>query len=190
MFKSSLKGIVLVVMSFMMFAVCSCFADSKVGGYVNLQSVVSDDEATSQISIYLKSSICENFGWTAFSATSKNWSESYGGLFYSPVCWLELSANVGIETADDPLRKAVTVWTGSHYWSILSINEDGGSGFWYDDIAINQWTDFLGVGFRAQTGLGFGPHFEFALTKQLKLRSSYFVGELKNYLLVEGRMNF
>lgn len=192
MLKGSLKIVVVAIVAVLMVVAGDCFAE--VGGYVELQRIVADDSELppqGQIALHLEAPINEEFSWSAYSSNSKKRGETYVGLIYVPIDWFEISGNLGVETARDPLRKALTLWFGDECWSISSVNEDGGSGFWCDDIAMIKWNDFFSTGLRAQTGLGAGLHAESLLFNQnFNLSGTYFVGADKNYLLISWRMLF
>ena len=106
------------------------------------------------------------FGWIRMD---QNWSESYTGLTYSPLSWIHLSAGLGIETNENPLRLGTSVLLTNKKGFALFIYENGGSGYWYRGILNCKFNKYIGAGLMSQKGLGTGVRTEINVTKNLQL---------------------
>jgi len=74
--------------------------------------------------------------------------------------WLELSANAGIENYNKPFRGGASIWIGQDKWSIISIQEDGGSGHWQKNVGKYYIKPTFAIGGLQQTYIGAGPYIE------------------------------
>ncbi len=132
----------------------------QVSGYIESQNAVDQNGITPQINMYIYGPLKGKLGWSAFSLTSQSYSLAYGGLTYAPKKWLEFSGSIGLETADNSTRGALSVWVGKGKWSFFSIQETGGSGWWHRDVGKYQLTKTFAAGFASQSFCGNGPYVE------------------------------
>jgi len=119
--------------------------------------IVASSIVSRNINLFTSHKINEFVGVTAFSLTSKNWSEVYAGPEFYLAKWLNVGAKIGLETAPKSWRVASSVWAGKGPASILAIYENGGSGYWYNISATCQINKWLKVGILSKRFLGTGP---------------------------------
>ncbi|HEY4474467.1 MAG TPA: hypothetical protein VJC06_00900 [Candidatus Paceibacterota bacterium] len=115
---------------------------------------------TPQLNVYVHGSLQGKLGWSVWTLTSEGWSEGYVGLTYAPAKWVEVSASLGLETDDNPLRMGHSVWLGKGRWALLSIHEHGGSGYWFRNLGTYQATKTFAVGVENRRFFGTGPYAE------------------------------
>lgn len=141
----------------------------KVSGYVESETLISSTSATPQVNVYLQGPIASSkrFGWSAWSLTSKGWSEAYAGPTWTPASWISLSASIGLETDKKPMRLSASSWIGKGKFASLTIHETGGSGYWYKEVATYQATPKTNVGVYSQRFTGTGPYADRKLGKFL-----------------------
>ena len=132
----------------------------QVSGFVESWNTVSEESVKPQLNVYARGPLKGGLDWSAWTLTSKGWSEALVGLTYTPVKWIEVSGSLGIETADDPLRQGASVWLGKGRWALLSIHENGGSGYWYRYLGKFQATETIAVGIESRRFFGTGPYAE------------------------------
>lgn len=146
----------------LVFAIVSAVASSaqaqSASGFVELWNNVSATDVTPQVNVYAKGPIKGKLGWTVWTLNSKEWSEGLAGLTFAPAKWVEVSASLGIEADDNPLRTGASIWVGRGRWSLLSIHEHGGSGYWYRYLGTFQATKTVSVGINSVKFLGTGPY--------------------------------
>jgi len=133
----------------------------KVSGSVESENLVSS-KTTPQLNIYIQGPIGNSakFGWSAWSLTSKPWSEAYAGPTWTPRAWITLSVSAGLETNKHPFRGAGSVWVGKAKWAESYTYERGGSGVWYKSLATYQLTKRTAIGAFSQSFVGSGPYAE------------------------------
>jgi hypothetical protein len=136
--------------------------DPKPSGWVELAGrVAPDGEITPQVSVYALGPLKGKFGWTAWTMALPTWGEALGGVTFTPVSWIQVSGLAGIETYEkSPARALGTIWVGKGRWSILSLQENGGSGRWQRNVASYKLTPTLSAGAFQQSFLGAGPYVE------------------------------
>lgn len=133
----------------------------QTAGYVESYNTVSGAETTPQFNVYVHGPLKGKLGWSLWTLTSKPYSEAYAGLTFAPAKWIEVSsASLGLESADNPLREGASVWLGKGRLSLLSIQEYGGSGYWYRYLGTFQVTKTVAVGVNSTRFLGTGPYAE------------------------------
>lgn len=159
----------------------------QVGGFVEAESLVERGKLTPQLNVYVHGPLKSKLGWSAWSLTSRPYSEAYAGLTYAPAKWVELSGSLGLETANNPLRVAGSIWMGKGCWTILSIHEYGGSGFWYKSLGTYQTTKTTAMGLYGQRFVGVGPYAEKKFGKAT-LWGTYAIGDSR--VLLGARFNF
>ncbi len=142
-------------------AVTSVTAQAQqASGFIESWNTVSEAGVTPQLNVYVHGPLKGDVGWSAWTLTSEGWSEAYAGLTYAPAKWIEVSASLGLETDDNPLREGVSVWLGGGRWALLSIHENGGSGYWFRNLGTFQVTKTFAVGLENRRFFGTGPYAE------------------------------
>jgi hypothetical protein len=179
-----MSGLLAVV--FVIIAAVSANAQ-QASGFVETYNTVEAAGTTPQVNVYVHGPIDGKLGWSAWTLTSQGWSEAYAGLTYAPAKWVEVSASLGLESADHPLRKAASLWVGKGSWSLLSIHEYGGSGYWYRYLGTFQVTKTVAVGVNSTRLLGTGPYAEKKFGK-VALWGTYALGD--NRGVAGARFNF
>src|SRR3989344_7248635 len=97
----------LVAVIYVVVTAATAQAQQAPSGFVESWNKVSAEGATPQINVYVRGPLKEKVGWSAFTLTTKTWSQAYAGLTFVPAKWIEVSASLGLESADSPLREAV-----------------------------------------------------------------------------------
>ncbi len=177
----------LTVVVFMIVTAGAVQAQQAPAGFVESYNTVETTGTTPQVNVYVHGPIEGKLGWSAWTLTTKGWSEAYAGLTYAPAKWIEVSASLGLESADHPLRKAASVWLGKGRWSLLSIHEHGESGYWYRYLGTFQMTKTVAVGVNSTRLLGTGPYAEKKFDK-VALWGTYAIGDNRGVAGV--RFNF
>ena len=103
-------------------------------------------------------------GYFAWAFANEFWAEGYGGLTYMPTSYIQLGLGFGAEKSDDPFRIGSMFWVGKENWSVLSLFESGGSGYWHQINAIYQLSRNIGIGLMKEEFTGVGPRLEFSLS--------------------------
>lgn len=134
--------------------------EKKTSGFVESWNTVSEAGTKPQLNVYVRGQLKGRVGWSAFTLTTETWSQAYAGLTFAPAKWVEVSASLGLENANSPLREGASVWLGKGRWTLLSIHEHGGSGYWYSHRGKFQMTKTVAVGVISQRFLGTGPYAE------------------------------
>lgn len=159
----------------------------QVSGFVESWNTVSEAGVNPQLNVSVNGPLKGDLGWTAWTLNSKGWSEALIGLTYAPTKWVEMSASLGLESADNPFREGVSMWLGKRRWSLLSIHEHGGSGYWYRHLGKFQATKTFAVGLESRQFFGVGPYAEKKLGK-VALWGTHAIGEKRG--VVGVRFNF
>ncbi|MDD4989957.1 MAG: hypothetical protein PHW31_01450 [Candidatus Pacebacteria bacterium] len=134
------------------------------GFSVEIDNKIVDKSVVSRnINLFASHKINEHIGVTAFSLTSKGWSEVYIGPEFYLARWLTVSASIGLETAPKSWRTAISLWTGKGPVSLLAIYENGGSGYWYNISAFYQVNKWLKAGVLSKRFLGTGPQIKVSI---------------------------
>ncbi len=142
-------------------------------GSVELLGIVRSEGAnTPQIDVYVAGPIKGKIGWSAFTLTTDGFAEAYAGPTFSPTNWLSVSASLGLENNDQPIRQGYTLWAGKGGSFFFSIQEDGGSGRWQKNLLSVRTTSWLSLGVLHQSYVGFGPYVQTQIGK-LSLWGSY-----------------
>ena len=113
--------------------------------------------------LYFQQKLSDQFGFSSTVIMTPHWSEIYAGPTYSPIPELTLSASIGLEQADNPLRIAGSVDLSLEKFSFSHISEFGGSGYWQKTTGSYNLADSLNIGVNWQTGLGVGPKVEYTV---------------------------
>jgi hypothetical protein len=143
-------------------AIFSSLAVGQVSGSIESENLIAAGAVTPQINVYVQGPIASSkrFGWSAWSLTSKAWSEAYAGPTWTPRPWLSLSVSAGAETNKHPLRVAGSVSASKGKWAESYVHEKGGSGWWYKSVSTYQASKKTAVGFFSQRFAGSGPYAE------------------------------
>lgn len=149
----------LVMIIFLMATSTAVYAQG-VGGFVESYNTADKLGITPQLNVYAHGPLKGKLGWSLWTLTSKTYSEAYAGLTFAPAKWVEISGSLGLETDNYPLRVGTCVWLGKGRWSLLSIHEQGGSGYWYRYLGKFQATKTVAVGVNSTRFLGTGPYAE------------------------------
>lgn len=146
---------------------------SQVHGTFESENLISKTGTiTPQINIYLRENISGPISWTGWALISKGWSEAYIGLAYAPINEVEFSLSYGLESVDPSSRLGWSLWIGKYDFSLLSVFEQGGSGYWFRHIA--KYTDGpVSYGFFWNRFSGYGPYVETTVLKKFTLWISY-----------------
>ena len=74
------------------------------------------------------------------------------------------------------------IWVGKQNWSVLTLLENGGSGYWHQINAIYRFNKNIGIGFMKEEFNGFGPRLEFSF-------SNLPVQAWASFLQLDGNLN-
>ena len=110
--------------------------------------------------LMMNSSENKKFGTFAWVFANESWAEGYGGLTYMPSPYLQLGFGLGLEQANNPWRIGSMIWIGKENWSVLSLFEAGGSGYWHQINAIYRLNRNIGIGLMKEEFTGIGPRLE------------------------------
>ena len=80
-----------------------------------------------------------------------------------PLPYLQLGFGLGLEQAKNPWRIGSMIWIGKEDWSVLSLFEAGGSGYWHQINAIYRLNRNIGIGLMEEAFTGFGPRLELTI---------------------------
>lgn len=136
---------------------------------------------------YIARPIANGWGVSAWLQLEHGWGEAYVGLTYAPRAWIELSLSAGIEQDAQPWRVAGSLWLGAGRFSSLTIVEDGGSGWWYQSVALVKVADWLKVGVMTKRFEGTGPRAELTLATGFNLWAAYLPIDLESLSVHPGR---
>lgn len=161
--------------------------EKKVSGFVEEWNSITESGTTPEINVFLAGPLKGRLGWTSWSLITEGWSESTLGLTFAPTKWMEVSGSLGIETDEDPLRQGASIWLGKGRWALLSIHENGGSGYWYRYLGTFQATETISVGVNSIRFFGTGPYVSKAFGK-FSLWGTYAVGDNKG--IMSARLSF
>lgn len=159
----------------------------QVSGFVESYNTVSEAGNIPQLNVYVHGPLKGKLGWSLWTLTPEPYSEAYTGLTFAPAKWIEVSGSLGLESANNPLRAGGSVWLGKGRWSLLTIHEQGGSGYWYRYLGTFQVTKTVAVGVNSTRFLGTGPYAEKKLGK-VALWGTYAIGDNRGVAGV--RFNF
>jgi len=178
------KHFVIVVLTIFLLAGS---ASAQVSGYIELESLVYDGSVTPSLNLYFRGPIRGPWGWSAWSLTSEGWSEAYVGPTYAPADWVEFSLSVGVESDPSTFRYAGSVWMGRGRWALLSIHEDGGSGYWYKYLGTYRLNESAALGVFSQRSVGTGPYLE--LGKKFQVWGAVLFLDGETLGLIGGKIN-
>ena len=137
-----------VVVVLMLLAVAVCAED-----YVEVEI---DGMGETNIVLNLDTDFGNGFGAFAFLQDSRGWSQFYAGPTWAPCDEVQIGVGLGLETDSHEVRKGGFVWVGESRLSLLSLFEDGGSGFWqYHRLEYRLGGDWS-AGMMDRTGYGKG----------------------------------
>lgn len=136
--------------------------------YFNLSDKTKSVRST--VSMYARKSLGSSFTVTSFSLVNNKWGESLIGLEYSPLKWLALEAEIGIESdvqsygyRKNLIRRAELVTISTHGFLFLGTFEQG-SIPWFDLRAL-YLTKQIGFGAMASQYYGYGPLIQYHFGK-------------------------
>jgi hypothetical protein len=132
--------------------------------------------------LMMNSSKNKKIGAFAWIFVNESWAEGYGGLTYMPSPYLQLGFGLGLERANNPWRIGNMIWVGKEDWSVLSLFEAGGSGYWHQINAIYHLNKNIGIGLMKEEFTGFGPRLELTIP-QLPIQLWV------SFLQLEGKIN-
>lgn len=177
-----------ILIALVIFGFVSAPAQAQhVSGFAELQTTADADTATPQLNVYLRGPLKGKLGWTAWTLTSKEWSEGLVGLAFAPASWIELQGLVGVETDENPLRAGGNLWLGKGRMSLLVLQEYGGSGYWYRTLGTFEVKKGTLIGINSARFLGTGPYIEQKFGK-VSVWGTYAVDKKKG--AVTGRFSF
>jgi len=130
--------------------------DKKISGFVEMQTTQASSRTETKVKLFLERALTKKVGLFGYGEGSKDYSEAYGGLTYSPKSWIQLAGGAGAESPRN-FRLGGYVWTGRGRYSNLLFAEGLGSGWWYKDIAQVAVSKNAKVGMRLQRFKGIGP---------------------------------
>lgn len=171
------------------FLVSSSLVSAQPSGWLEVQNFSGKGEGHQEYKGYVRGPIEGKLGWSAFGTTSEQYSQAYGGLTYAPSASMELSLSAGVETADDPLRYAGSLWIGKGRASLLYIYENGGSGPWEALLGTYAVSEKLKIGILSRSYVGTGPYAEVKVGKFL-IYTSYLSRDSENQILTGLRVKF
>lgn len=169
------------------FASANAFAEPAVRVEARLH-VNGQAMPTAGANAYVSKPLTGPWGFSAWLQVEKAWGEAYLGLTYSPRPWVELGVSAGIEQAAEPWRVAASLWLGYGRFSSLTIIENGGSGWWYQSVALIKATNWLKVGAMIKRFEGAGLRLDFALTPATNLWAAYLPFDAEARSINTGRM--
>ena len=162
MVAMKIRVFVVVLSVAVMAAIATTAQAQQITGFVESWNDVSEAGVTPQVNVLLNGPIKGDFGWTAWTLTSKAWGEALVGLTYKPAKWVEVSGSVGLEHVskeDNSLRLGASVFAERGRFSILSIREEGVD-HWYRHLGKFQVSDTVAVGIENRRFFGTGPYAE------------------------------
>lgn len=167
----------------------AAFTKAQTTGWVELQNAITTKKTVPQFDGVVDCKINDRLSFSAWFLLSEEYSEGYAGVSYTPKAWVSVSGQIGLETAENPLRVAGTIWLGKNRESLLIILEGGGSGRWHKV----EYNHRLGAGFSAgyldQAFKGRGPRGEFEKGKA-KIWGAILWGKDGKNALVGVRFSF
>ncbi len=135
-------------------------AVAQTTGSVQIWNNLDMSTVQPQVQILTSTPITEKVGIQTWTLTSKGWSEALVGLSFSPEKWVSVVPSLGLETDADPLRAGLDIWLGGSGYSLLFLQEYGGSGYWYRVVATHQFNQKTRVGVNGSRFFGWGPYVE------------------------------
>ena len=161
--------------------------EAKPPGWIELEGVV-DSDVTPSINVYANGPLKDMVGWTLYMQAGPEWSERLVGLTLTPATWVSISGSLGVENFEEsPFRSGASIWMGNGPWSLLSLQEKGGSGHWQKNVGKYQATPTIAIGVLQQTFVGAGPYIEKKFGR-LSFWGAYAVTDNKG--LVTAHFNF
>ncbi len=147
-----------IFMLFVLVTMVAMVSQQAFGFFAELDNKIADGKIISKnINLATGYRVNTYVGVSAFSLTSKTWSEVYVGPEFYLTKWLRVGVSGGIETAPKSWRAAGSLWLGTGPVSLFAVYEDGGSGWWYHASCSYQATKWLAVGVLSKRFLGTGP---------------------------------
>jgi len=176
------------IVVFVLIIATSAQAQGKTSGWIEFEGVVESETGTTpQINVYAHGPLKGSIGWTLYMQAGQEWGEGLVGLTFAPTAWLEVSGSLGLENFNKPLREGASIWVGKGKLSFLSLQEDGGSGYWQKNVGKYQLTPTFAIGGLQQTFIGFGPYVE-KMFGRLAFWGAYAVTDNKG--LITAQFNF
>ena len=124
----------------------------------------------STVSVYAKKNIGSSLSFTSFSLINNKWGESLIGMEYSPLKWLSLEGEVGIETNIEAygyrrnlIRTAQVITVATNKFLFLGTFEQG-SLPWFD-LRTFYLLKQVGLGVMASQYNGLGPVIQYHIGK-------------------------
>lgn len=133
--------------------------------WVGQRTFISNGQSTPRINGLITGTFTKRVGGFVWFQTQKTYSETYGGITYSPKPWLQFALGSGIEQDKNPARVGGYVWIGNAKNSMLFVPEYGGSGFWWKLESNRKVNKSIGLGVLVERFKGAGPRVEFYIPK-------------------------
>ena len=150
---------------------------------IEIKNLFVDEKYVPAFDVFtMNSTDSEKLGYFSWVFANEVWAEAYGGLTYMPTSYFQIGVGIGIEKADNPLRIGSMIWVGKQNWSVLTLLENGGSGYWHQINAIYRFNKNIGIGFMKEEFNGFGPRLEFSF-------SNLPVQVWTSFLQLDGNLN-
>jgi hypothetical protein len=120
--------LVKIIFAIAVLLLSAAFTKAQTTGWVELQNAITTKKTVPQFDGVVDCKINDRLSFSAWFLLSEEYSEGYAGVSYTPKAWVSVSGQIGLETAENPLRVAGTIWLGKNRESLLIILEGGGSG--------------------------------------------------------------
>ena len=182
-----MKTITSLITAFVLSVSVATAQAQQVSGFVESWNNISGTGVTPQVDVSVEGPLKGQLSWNVWTLNSAKWSEALVGLTLKPAKWIDVSASIGLEHDDNPFRAGQSIWLGKGRWSLLSIHEEGGSGYWYRYVGKAQVTKTIAVGMESRRFFGTGPYIEKKLGK-VSLWGAYAIGD--NRGVAGARLNF
>lgn len=145
--------------------VASSAQAQQVEGFIESWNTVSEAGTNPQLNVLVEGPLKGRLGWQSWTLTSGSWSEALVGLKFAPVKGVEVSGSLGLETHENSFRQGASVLLERGRVSLLSIHENGGSGYWYRYLGKYKVTDTFVIGVDSIRFAGTGPYLEYNFEK-------------------------
>jgi hypothetical protein len=158
--RFSLRFVIVLLFSFALTP--STWAEAQTTGTLRTWNQLDADEGKvqPQIHILTNTPLKGKVGLQTWTLTSKEWSEALVGLTFAPAKWASIATSLGLETDANPLRGGLDLWIGNEDYSLLFLQEYGGSGYWYRVIGTKALSSKLKIGVNGSRFFGWGPYVE------------------------------
>lgn len=106
------------------------------------------------LDLFVAGPVHGKLGWSAFALVNRSWAQAYAGPTFAPAKWVEVSANIGVETGGH--RFAESLWMGHGRFNLLAIYEHGSGDPWHTIRADAKIAKGFFAGFHSQGFVGQG----------------------------------